>query len=344
MAKQKQQAKEESKAAAGTVVKKVPRAEQVRQEILEANKTIEVSYVDLSKLLAEAYHKEFYLEWGFTDFKDYTENELGTGYRKAMYLVDVADCMKKNNISTAKALKLGWTKLKDLAKVLTEENSKEWMDKAEKMTTRDLGEAVKVSRKEDGGGRENVPHITTMTFRMGEAEASVITEAIEEAKKLLEGGDSAQASVLSLEMICQDWMESKGVAPTRTKLSDHVRYLERVFGVKLAITKAAKKAKDEEEEDEAPATKKTPTKKGKEAPAPAKKGKKAPVEEEEDEAPAPKKGKAKKEEPAPVKGKGKGKKEEPAPPPKKGKKKPEPEEEEDDQDLNDLLGIDDEED
>jgi hypothetical protein len=61
---------------------------------------------------------------------------------------------------------------------------------------------------------------------MSEAEASVITESIEEAKKLIE----ADNSVLALEMICQDWMEAKGKAPERTNLEDHIAYLQEAYG------------------------------------------------------------------------------------------------------------------
>lgn len=312
MAKVKQDTKTKQEVEVGTVVKKLPRAETVRQEILEAHKTIEVSYVDLAKLLSEAYHKEFFREWGFTDFKEYCETEVGTQYRKAMYLVDVADCVKKHGLSTAKIAKLGWTKMKDLAAVITEDNAKEWMDKAEKLSTRDLAEQVKIHRKEEGGARGAAPSLTTMKFTMGEAEANVITEAIEEAKKLLEGGDSSQQSVLALEMICQDWLEMKGTTPTRSSLSNHVKYLERVYGVKLTITKGKAKVKEVEEEPE------------------------------EEEAPVKAKGKAKKEEPvkAPTK---KGKKVETPPAKAKGKKKVEDDDDDDgeegDQDINSLLGI-----
>jgi len=240
MAKQKTTQRAEQEVAAGASTKQAPRQEMVRKEILEAQHNIESGYLTLAKLLSESYHREYYAEWGFKDFREYADAELGMHYRKAMYLVEIWDKVKSLNLSQAKVEKLGWTKMKDLAAILTAENAKEWMEKAAKMTSRELGEAVKVSRSPDRTAMGTVPHITTMKFSMGESEANIITEAIEEAKRLT----SSDSAVVALEMICQEWLESKGVAPQRTSLDDHIKYLKRVYGVD--ITWASKTAEKEE--------------------------------------------------------------------------------------------------
>jgi hypothetical protein len=226
---QKMEQKVGGEAEVGSSTKAVPRSEQVRQEILEANKLIEENYLRLAKLLSEAYHKDFYQEWQFKDFREYCEAELDIQYRKAMYLVDIWDKVKSLNLSPAKVAKLGWSKMKDIASVMTKENAKDWMDKAEKMTTRDLTEAVKISRVQDASARGTIPHIVTMTFRMGESEHNVVSEALEECKKLCE----SESPVVALEMICQDWLEMKGVSPTRTSLDDRIKFLESAYGVDI---------------------------------------------------------------------------------------------------------------
>lgn len=240
---QKQKAEAEAALAAGASTKTAPREETVRKEILEAQHHIESSYLDMAKLLSEAYHREYYATWGFKDFREYADAELGMNYRKAMYLSDIWDKVKSLGLSPAKVEKLGWTKMKDLAAVITAENAKEWMAKAEKMTSRELGEAVKTSRTPDKTAVGAVPHITTMKFVMGEAEANIITEALEEGKKLT----SSENAVVALEMICQEWLESKGVAPQRSSLDDHIQYLQRVYGVD--ITWASKTVEKEAEKD-----------------------------------------------------------------------------------------------
>lgn len=213
----------------GASTKTVPREEIVRKAILEANRAIEENYVSLAQLLYEAYHKEFWQAWGFKDFREYVEGELDMHYRKSMYLVDIWDKVKKLNLSKAKIEKLGWTKMKDIASVITEANAKEWLDKADKMTSRELTEAVKIHRTADTSQAGTVPMITTMTFKLSEAEARIVTEAIEEGKKLCE----TENAVAALEMICQDWMEMKGVSPTRTSLDDRIQFMEAAYGVKI---------------------------------------------------------------------------------------------------------------
>lgn len=277
--KQKVEGKTEQAAEVGASTKQLPRAEMVRQAILEAHKAIETNYIALAQLLSEAYHKEFYTEWGFKDFREYCETELDIHYRKAMYLVDIWDKVKSLGLSKAKVAKLGWTKMKDIASVVTAENQAEWLEKADKMTSRELTEAVQVSRKADTSQAGPVPTITTMTFRLSEAEANIITEALEEAKKLTETDNA----VMALEIICQDWLEQKGISPTRTNLDDRVKFLEAAYGVDITWHPkcAAEETPEEKEEKKDTKARKTEAKADKKAAARKEKDKAAPEPEEE---------------------------------------------------------------
>jgi hypothetical protein len=246
---QAQETKQKAKAAASGQV--TDRAAKVRKEILSARDNIEHGFIDLASLLSEAYHKDFHLQWGFETWEEYCNSELDTNYRKAMYLIDVWDKCKQYKLPKREVVKLGWTKMKDIAAVLTEKNAKQWLAKAKEMNTRELTEAVKTHRRKDLKGKD-IPVMTTMTFRMSEAEASAITEALEQAKKLCESDNA----VVALEMICQDWMMEKGATPERTDLKAHVAFLETAYGVKITHKKATKKqkekaAKDKEKESKA---------------------------------------------------------------------------------------------
>jgi hypothetical protein len=271
--KQKQEEKAKVAAEVGVSTKQAPREVTVREGILEKYKQIETGYIDLAQLMSEAYHREYHLKWGFKDFREFCDSELGMHYRKALYLVDIWDKVKTLNLSRAKVEKLGWTKMKDIAQVVTAENAKEWMDKAEKMTTREVSEAVKVSRSPDRTATGTVPHITTMTLKMSEAETRVVMEAVEEAKKMTQSDNT----VVALEMICQDWLEAKGVAPERTTLEDHVAWLQTAYGVD--ITWKAKTVAEEEKAEEEK-TEKVLEKADKKAKARKKSGEEPPAPEE----------------------------------------------------------------
>ena len=133
--------------------------------------------------------------------------------------------------------------MKELVDIINEKNAEEWLEKAEKLSSRELTAEVKVIRKKTGTDRR--PTSTTLKIPMQEAEASVILEGIEEAKKLCETDDMAVA----LEMIVQDWMELKGASPERTSLEDHIQFLEKAYGVKVTFKAAKQSAKKKVEKE-----------------------------------------------------------------------------------------------
>lgn len=287
-------AKSKTKTEVGTAsvsTVKLPREKVVRDRLLEAKGALENGYLEMAQLISEAFHKEFHLNWGFGTFREYCEQELEIGYHKATYFMDIWDKVKTLELPKSKVTKLGWTKMKDIAAVVTKENAEELLEKASSMSSRELTETVKTMRKSDPNKDKNVPVTVTFSVKMGESEHRVVLDAIEEAKKLLE----TDQTTLALETICSDWMEAKGGQPTVTALEDYIAYLENVFPVKISF-KSVKKAKaskpvapPEEEEDEAP-PKKAAAKKGKKGAEKGAKPKKAakkvaPVEDEDQEDP-----------------------------------------------------------
>lgn len=255
MGKQKTKTVSKTGEAVGAKVGKA-RHEVVRAGILEAYQGIEDNYLALAKLLTEAVNKEFYIKWHFEDFKQYCEKELGVKFSKASYLVRIWNKVLLLGLPPKRVTKIGWSKMKELVDIINEKNVEEWLEKAEKLSSRELTAEVRVIRRKTGTDRR--PTSTTLKIPMQEAEASVILEGIEEAKKLCETDDMAVA----LEMIVQDWMELKGASPERTSLEDHIQFLEKAYGVKIthkaskppakkkAEKKETKKAKEKEEKTE----------------------------------------------------------------------------------------------
>ena len=221
-----------SASGSGSVSK---RSAVVRKEIQDALGAIDNNSTELARLLYEAYHKEMYVEWGHEDFRNYCADELDVNYRKAMYFVDIWDKVKSLSLPLAKVRKLGWTKMKDIATVITDKNKDKLLADAMKKTSREVTEAVKLMRRKDTKGAD-LPTITTMSLRMSESEANIITDAIEEAKKLTESDNA----VVALEMICQDWMTDQGQTPQKSSIEDHIEHLQRVYGVTLTVKKATK--------------------------------------------------------------------------------------------------------
>lgn len=228
----------------------------VRAELIKAKDANENSYMELASLLHEAHTKKYYGEWGHDSFEDYCDNELEFSYRKAKYLVEIWDKVTDLKLDLKQVTPLGWTKLKELVIIMNSKNAAKWLDKATKMSTRELTAAVKAVRQKEGDPGVRASK-TTLSLTMSEAEAQVILDGIETAKGLLETDNV----VLALEMICQEWLEYKGAVPEARSLDSQVDYLEKAYGVSIEVkTKKKKKIEEVEEEVKTKTKKPSPSK------------------------------------------------------------------------------------
>lgn len=210
--------------------KAVPRSDQVRKQIKEARSSVDKGSMDMAKLLSEIYHKEYHLAWGFSNFEAYCDMELDFQYRKAKYLVEIWDKVKSFNIDQKRLEAIGWTKLRELVKVMDAENVEEWLGRAESSSYRELHTTISTRV----GSGEAPDQITTFKLRMDAGEAAIIIEALDAAKSMLSG--DKENTTLALQMICQDWMEAHGHSPEKTPLAVHVAYLEKIYGIKITVT------------------------------------------------------------------------------------------------------------
>jgi hypothetical protein len=190
-------------------------------------------------LLYEAYHSDMHEQWGYKKgrkgFTEFVSDELDIHYRKSMYLVDIADIVKELDLDDNEVQKMGWTKMKELSRIIDKTNHKQWMDKAKDMTTDEVIEAVKMyvgKKKKTGesGGPENLPVVMKLT--MNSDEGSIMTEAINTAKKVLD----TENDVNALVYIAQEWMQTSGTDMETVTLENQIAFLEKIYGVKLAVS------------------------------------------------------------------------------------------------------------
>lgn len=217
MAKQKQEQKTKE------AVEAMERAETIRASVREAVRAVDRSYLELADGLAEIYHQKYFETWGFTNFESYCTSELDFTYRKAKFLIEIWDKVQGYNISRDRIERIGWTKMKDIVKVMNDENYEEWLQRAEEMSVSQLSAQLSELKVEGSSGT------TVVRLRMNAAEAAIIMEAVEAAKKLVNSDNDVSA----LEMICQDWMEAHGHSPEKVSLEQHLAYLNKVYGVNV---------------------------------------------------------------------------------------------------------------
>lgn len=257
----------EEKVLTKTELKKV---ERIRKDLITLRKQVDTAYLDMAEKLHEVHSKQYYSkQWGYDSFEEYCERELVFEWRKAKWLVDIWQKATDLSLDRDSLSKLPWTKLRSILRAMTNKTTaKKWMKQAEKLSVRELVDAVKKELGEGGGA---TPGKTTMKFTLESHEVNIVSEAIAEAKSI----DESYTDTTALVTVCQDWMENQGKTPTRTSLQQRIEFLEKYYDVKISFKKTGNaKGKVEEKVEEKAEEKKVPAKGKKAAEKPAaKKGK-----------------------------------------------------------------------
>lgn len=152
----------------------------------------------------------WYMDRGFENFRAYVEGECGINYRKAMYLIAIYNGMVESKVAWDKVKHLGWTKLKELASILTVENVDEWVERAEAMTVIQLQEYIKSQSAGTAVGTGetakntsgDVKKVVTMTFKLHEDQKQTVREALDKARHEL----NTDVDTVALEHICIDFL------------------------------------------------------------------------------------------------------------------------------------------
>jgi len=204
------------------------REEVVRAKLEECRKNLEINYKELSRLLYETWSNAYFIKWGFETLKDYAEQELGLKYRKARYYIAIAEAVARCKINWDDIESIGWTNMRHIARIMTPDNSAEWIAKARELTADQLSSQVD-SFMQSGITPEGSPRIMSMQLRMDEDEATIIMDAVDRAKKILE----SDSIIKALEHICYEYIQSSGEGPQKTELKNVLRYVENTYGVSL---------------------------------------------------------------------------------------------------------------
>lgn len=176
--------------------------------------SVDFSYFKLGGILSAIQDNDWWV--GEADsFKDFIPQQFGLHYRKAMYLIKIYDGLVEAEIPWHKVSGLGWTKLKELAKILTLENVDEWVAKAHDMSVLQLIAAVKEFNSgelsTDGTTDPDSSGVATITFKVHPDQKETIIQAVEQA---LEESDTEYKGV-ALEAICLNYLAGGSTKPLK---------------------------------------------------------------------------------------------------------------------------------
>ena len=138
----------------------------------------------------------------YNSFKALLKERFNLEYRKAMYLINIYNVLVEAQIPWSKVSHLGWTKLKELVKVLTPENVDYWVEEAANCTVLQLIEKIRQAKGVASSGKGDSSDITTITFKVHPDQKEVIRTALDKAKEEL----NTEVDTVALENICVAYM------------------------------------------------------------------------------------------------------------------------------------------
>lgn len=179
---------------------------------------IDRDYFRLGGVLAKVQSEGWFMEKQHETFRAFVEADCGIAYRKAMYLIQIYNGLVESGVAWELVGHLGWTKLKELAPILTTDNVIEWVAVAEGMTVLQLQEHIKASSKGvDSGnspdaGASDAKATTTMTFKLHEDQKTTVRDALDKAKH----ESATDVDSVALEYIAMDYLGSSKLKAVTT--------------------------------------------------------------------------------------------------------------------------------
>lgn len=202
----------------------------LRNRALTLRENINRTAIDLADVLHAIYHGEKWRDFGFSSFEKYVEADLEVGYRSAMMSVKIISAVKEHNITMQQARHLGWGRLRALLPHITSKNIGSLLDMASSHSVREI-QTVLGDKTALTGPTTTTPETHQLTFNCTASEASIILDAIDEAKKRL----STESTSSALEFVAQEWSVANEGDSSQVSLQDIIDFCERNYGVVLSL-------------------------------------------------------------------------------------------------------------
>lgn len=209
----------------------------IRRMILKQISKTDQALREIAKLLFAVYQRSLFTRWGFKNFQEYVESDLGFKYRKANYLVNIwswyTENVHREDVIDAIWNEIGWTKAKELVGVITDENADHWLQRARELSAVQLAEEARkylqLEGGDDGSGKSSGGDgFKSMSFKLAEDQK----ENVDEALKLAEAMSGSDKKGHNLDLICTNFMATNADSLARNVL-DFLSTIEKQYGVML---------------------------------------------------------------------------------------------------------------
>lgn len=214
----------------------------LRKKVIDTKDTMDKARWNLAEFLSIMNDGKLFQQFGYPTWDKYINGEVKIHVRTSTYLCTMflfytgILAPKLDEEDRAPMIErvrgLGWKKACSLVDVCDENNYKEWIDKAEKLTAEELtSETKKILVARAGGDPDQVSTSKTFSAKLDEGEREMVVEALDHAGRTLNSKNKGQ----QLAMICQQYV-ADNAAKNHVKGEELVRTFMRlgaVFGLDL---------------------------------------------------------------------------------------------------------------
>lgn len=175
----------------------------------------------------------------YTSFKEWASHQEKFSSRKATHLVSIYNALVEANIPWSKVKDVGWTKLKEIASIISNENVDNWVAVAGQNNTDTLRDLVKAHKKQAAGqltsdGEEGAIKTTSsVVFKVHDDQREVIKSAIAKAKE--DTGTTVDTAAITF--VCQEYLSGMTMKE-RIKnlgLENALKLLDELYGTEFDI-------------------------------------------------------------------------------------------------------------
>jgi len=206
---------------------------QKRDRVLFLSKQLSDSYWDLATLLRDIHDEKLFKKFGHKTWKSYIEKEVDFDVRTSEYFINIvnwAESLPTDGKMWAE--QLGWTKAKELTKVVDTSNFTAWMEKTKDKSTSEIINLVKGAEKQniiddaDSGDPERTEKAIKKNFQLFPAQYKNIEEALSRAKAISESDKDGHA----LDLICTSYMADNIDV---SNIGDYLKRIESALDCKI---------------------------------------------------------------------------------------------------------------
>lgn len=215
--------------------------DDVRSRVVKLKDRAEETYWDLGVVLSEIYENCYYRDWEYTTWPDYVQDELDMHIKTAQDLIKIRkwfDNLPESIQAWAKGL--GYTKVRELRKIVTPENAGIWKAKVNGKTVAEIIKLMKAGREEDTeddqGAEteqcEKVEKSRKRAFSLFPEQDEIVEDALRLAKEMAESDKEGHA----LALICMDYVASNS---GEINIEMWLKEFERISGMNLVALRSS---------------------------------------------------------------------------------------------------------